>query len=117
MHSMNKPQSLIISTLLALTMVAASLVLAPAGAEARGIGRADGNPADTIHPNILDNVGKGNNANPNGVSPTGGGNLHGIGNVPGKNERVTPGVANLEHVHGGIGAVNKNVISSAGGGH
>ncbi|NNE22862.1 MAG: hypothetical protein HKN11_09650 [Rhizobiales bacterium] len=72
------------------------------------------NRADVLHPNIHQNVTGGNNANPNGVSPAGGANLHGIGNNPGQggtnpNDDGVAGFANeLETVHGGIGAVNQN---------
>ena len=62
-------------------------------------------PADVIHPNIHDKVGDGSNANPNGVSPTGGGEIHGIGNVPGQSDN-TPGTGNLTNVHGGIDECN-----------
>ena len=73
-------------------------------------------PADVIHPNIHDKVGKGDgtNANPNGANANGG-NIHGIGNVPGKggdhpNADGKKGQANeLATTHGGIGSVNKNV--------
>lgn len=71
-------------------------------------------PADTIHPNIHQNNNAGNNANPNGVN-AGGGNMHGIGNVPGQlginpNDDGTAGFANqLNTVHGGIGNYNQNV--------
>ena len=74
------------------------------------------NIADVLHPNIHQNVGDGNNANPNGVSPAGGANLHGIGNNPGQsgtnpNDDGTAGFANqLQNVHGGIGAKNKNAL-------
>lgn len=69
-------------------------------------------PADVIHPNIHQNVGGGANANPNGANG-GGGNLHGIGNVPGQSGADPadgePGFADqLETVHGGIGDKNKN---------
>jgi len=72
-------------------------------------------PADTIHPNIHSKVGQGDatNANPNGANANGG-NIHGIANVPGKtgdnpNADGTKGQANeLETMHGGIGAKNKN---------
>jgi hypothetical protein len=69
-------------------------------------------PADTIHPNIHQNVTGGNNANPNGAN-AGGGNLHGIANNPGQSGADPadgkPGFADqLETVHGGIGAKNKN---------
>jgi hypothetical protein len=69
--------------------------------------------ADVIHPNIHQNVGDGNNANPNGAND-GGGNLHGIANVPGQNDAnpTDDGVAGfanqLETVHGGIGTKNQN---------
>jgi len=72
-------------------------------------------PADTIHPDIHAKVGQGDgtNANPNGVNANGG-NIHGIGNVPGQggdnpNADGTNGQANeLETMHGGIGEYNKN---------
>jgi len=70
-------------------------------------------PADVIHPNIHDNNGPGNNANPNGVND-GGGNMHNIGGVPGQTgtnpgDDGIPGFANqLANVHGGIDSVNKN---------
>jgi hypothetical protein len=69
-------------------------------------------PADTIHPDIHQKVGDGSNANPNGVSPAGGGEIHGIGNVPGQggdnpNDDGVNGQANeLETMHGGIGDYN-----------
>jgi hypothetical protein len=70
-------------------------------------------PADVIHPNIHQNNNAGNNANPNNAND-GGGNMHGIANVPGQNG-VNPnadgvsGFANqLNTVHGGIGTVNQN---------
>jgi hypothetical protein len=77
-------------------------------------------PADTIHPNIHDKVGQGAggnaNANPNGNSGNGsnGGQIHGIGNVPGQNgdnpngDGVKGQANELETMHGGIGAYNKN---------
>lgn len=70
-------------------------------------------PADVIHPNIHDNNGPGQNANPNGAN-AGGGNMHGIGNVPGQkginpNDDGVPGFANqLTTVHGGIDSKNPN---------
>jgi hypothetical protein len=70
-------------------------------------------PADTIHPNIHQNNGPKQNANPNGVNG-GGGNMHGIANNPGKsntnpNADGVKGFANqLNNVHGGINSVNKN---------
>lgn len=75
-------------------------------------------PADIIHPNIHQNLTNetGANANPNNVSPTGGANLHGIGNNPGQddtnpNDDGVAGFANqLQTVHGGIGAYNKNAL-------
>lgn len=77
--------------------------------------RNNDTPADTIHPNIHSKVGRGDgtNANPNGAN-AGGGNIHGIANVPGKggdnpNADGTRGQANeLQTIHGGIGAKNKN---------
>jgi hypothetical protein len=71
-------------------------------------------PADVIHPNIHDTVGDGSNANPIGVSPAGGNEIHGIGNVPGQdgdnpNDDGVNGFANqLTDVHGGIDSVNPN---------
>lgn len=72
-------------------------------------------PADTIHPNIHSKVGQGDgtNANPNGVNENGG-NIHGIGNAPGQNgdnpnaDGVNGQANELETMHGGIGAYNKN---------
>lgn len=69
-------------------------------------------PADTIHPNIHQKVGTGANANPNGANANGG-QIHGIGNNPGKSGADpadgAPGFADqLETVHGGIGSKNKN---------
>ena len=69
-------------------------------------------PADTIHPNIHTKVGQGDgtNANPNGAND-GGGNIHGIANVPGKGGGTpqSGGFAqNLTTVHGGIDAYNPN---------
>jgi len=70
-------------------------------------------PADTIHPNIHQNNGPQQNANPNGAND-GGGNMHGIANVPGQNgdnpnNDGVSGFANeLNTVHGGIGTVNQN---------
>ena len=69
-------------------------------------------PADTIHPNIHQKVGDGTNANPNGANAKGGG-IHGIGNNPGQSgadpAEGRPGFSDqLETVHGGIGAKNKN---------
>jgi len=72
-------------------------------------------PADVIHPNIHQNNGPGQNANPNG-SNDGGGNMHGIGNNPGQdgtnpNDDGVSGFANsLNTVHGGMNTKNKNVI-------
>ena len=67
-------------------------------------------PADEIHPDIHQKVGGGTNANPRGAND-GGGNIHGIGNVPGQaggdkpNADGVKGQANeLETTHGGIGA-------------
>lgn len=70
-------------------------------------------PADVIHPNIHDNNGPGQNANPNG-SNAGGGNMHGIGNNPGQsgshpNDDGVKGQANeLQTMHGGISSKNPN---------
>ncbi|MBV1903718.1 MAG: hypothetical protein KUG58_08795 [Marinosulfonomonas sp.] len=93
---------------LALTLTAAAFSTTSALA-----GVADvSTPADVIHPNIHQNVGGGNNANPNGAND-GGGNLHGIANVPGQSDADPatgePGFADqLGTVHGGIGSKNKN---------
>jgi hypothetical protein len=69
-------------------------------------------PADVLHPNIHDKVGDGSNANPNGKSPNGGGEIHGIANVPGKGGDQPGGAGgfadNLGTVHGGIGECNPN---------
>lgn len=71
------------------------------------------NTADVLHPNIHQKVGTGANANPNGANAQGG-NIHGIGNVPGQggdspNDDGANGQANeLETMHGGIGAKNRN---------
>ena len=72
-------------------------------------------PADISHPNIHSKVGRGDgtNANPNGANANGG-NIHGIGNVPGKNgdnpnaDGVRGQSNELETMHGGIGAKNRN---------
>jgi hypothetical protein len=77
----------------------------------------NGQPADTIHPNIHGKVGQGDgtNANPNGVNDNGG-DIHGIGNNPGQdgtnpNDDGVSGFSNsLQTVHGGIGAYNKNAL-------
>lgn len=76
-------------------------------------------PADILHPNIHTKVGQGAgnnaNANPNGNSGKGsnGGQIHGIANTPGQSgadpSDGAPGFADqLQTVHGGIGAKNKN---------
>ena len=98
------------SILAAIALVAFNV--APSNAGVKDVA----NIADVLHPNIHQNVGGGNNANPNGVSPAGGANLHGIGNTPGQNDDVAPsdgapGFADqLNTVHGGIGTVNKNAM-------
>ncbi len=95
---------------LTITAIIATTTLA--GAASAGVADVN-NIADVLHPNIHQNVGGGNNANPNGAND-GGGNLHGIGNVPGQNganpnDDGEAGFANqLETVHGGIGAKNRN---------
>ena len=76
---------------------------------------ASGTPADTIHPDIHTKVGQGAgnnnaNANPNGANANGG-QVHGIGNVPGQNaDSNNDGVAGfaneLDQVHGGISDYN-----------
>ncbi len=72
----------------------------------------NGQPADTIHPNIHGKVGQGDgtNANPNGNGN--GGQIHGIGNVPGQSGADASGgfADQLQTVHGGIGAYNKNAL-------
>jgi len=70
------------------------------------------NIADILHPNIHQNVTGGNNENPNAAND-GGGELHGIATVPGQSDinpaGGQPGIADqLQTVHGGMGAVNKN---------
>lgn len=93
--------------------IAAGFILTAGVATAEAGVRDVNNQADVNHPNIHQNVTGGNNANPNGAND-GGGNLHGIGNNPGKsntnpNDDGVPGFANqLEDVHGGIGDVNQN---------
>jgi hypothetical protein len=72
----------------------------------------NGQPADTIHPNIHGKVGQGDgtNANPNGNGN--GGQIHGIGNVPGQSDADASGgfADQLQTVHGGIGQYNKNAL-------
>ena len=93
--------------------VPALLLAGPALASPDGVST----PADVIHPNIHQKVGKGDgtNANPNGANANGG-NIHGIANVPGKgggnpNADGVAGFANqLTTVHGGIDSKNKNAI-------
>ena len=98
-----------------LTLIVVLLMSFPAFAGNGGTNNDGLNtPADVIHPNIHQNNNAGNNANPNGAN-AGGGNMHGIANVPGKlginpNDDGTNGFANqLNTVHGGIGTVNANV--------
>jgi hypothetical protein len=94
---------------LVLTLAIWGVVGAPADFDpygAGGGGNSNNTPADVIHPNIHQNNGAGNNANPNGAND-GGGNMHGIANAQGGNG----GVANLGNVHGGICSVNKNVTT------
>lgn len=88
----------------------AALVLTSAFTKAEaagGRGNSNNTPADIIHPNIHQNNGPGNNANPNGAN-AGGGNMHGIANNPGQsginpNDDGVPGFRNeLNTVHGGI---------------
>ena len=102
---------------LVLTLAIWGVVGAPADFDpygAGGGGNSNNTPADVIHPNIHQNNGAGNNANPNGAN-AGGGNMHGIANNPGKsgtnpNDDGVNGFANqLNTVHGGIDSVNKNV--------
>jgi hypothetical protein len=101
----------IISAFAVVAFVALGVSVASA---AGGGGNSNDTPADVIHPNIHQNNGAGQNANPNGAND-GGGNMHGIGNVPGQND-TNPnddgvnGFANqLNTVHGGIDSVNQNV--------
>ena len=92
----------------------AGIIASIAAGSAFAAPKNQGQPADTIHPNIHDKVGRGDgtNANPNGNGN--GGQIHGIANNPGKsntnpNDDGTNGFANqLNNVHGGIGAYNKN---------
>jgi hypothetical protein len=96
---------------------AAALRLALVGTASAAPQNSD-TQADTNHPDIHDKVGQGPgnnaNANPNGKTDNGG-DIHGIGNQPGKggdnpNADGTRGQANeLGGVHGGLGDVNKNV--------
>ena len=90
-------------------ILAAALVALP------GIALAQAKPtniADIIHPNIHQNNGTGNNANP-GVGNDNGNNRHGIANNPGQsgvrpNDDGVNGFANQleDTVHGGIDEVN-----------
>jgi hypothetical protein len=100
------------------TAIAAALLagfIATAAEAGNGGTKNDGldTPADTIHPDIHQNNNAGNNANPNAAN-AGGGNMHGIGNVPGQGggdqpSDGAPGFADsLNTVHGGIGSKNKN---------
>jgi len=95
------------------TITFISMIFAGTAFAAGGGGNSNDSPANTIHPNINQNNGPGQNANPNGVND-GGGNMHGIGNNPGKsgskpNDDGVKGQANeLETMHGGIGNYNKN---------
>lgn len=75
-------------------------------------------PADTIHPNIHQKVGTGANANPRGANGNGG-QIHGIGNVPGQANGDHPNAdgakgqaGELQTVHGGIGAKNRNAAGN-----
>lgn len=101
---------LTITALYLLGGLALALAAPPKGASNDGLQT----PADVIHPNIHANNNAGNNANPNDAN-AGAGNMHGIGNNPGKsgtmpNDDGTKGFANeLGGVHGGIGSKNKNV--------
>ncbi len=91
----------------------AALALALGATVSTAAPRKTDTTADTLHPNIHSKVGQGDgaNANPNGNGN--GGKIHGIGNVPGQSDADPsdgePGFADqLETVHGGIGARNKN---------
>jgi hypothetical protein len=100
----------ILAGCLAVTSWAAPVMADPNGGTNNGKGFSAGfegeqTPADILHPQIHDNNGPKENANPNGVSPSGGGGMHGIANAQGGNG----GVANLGNVHGGIDRVNQNV--------
>ena len=94
------------------TIIVGSLMLLAGSVAAADVADVD-NIADVIHPNIHQNVGDGNNANP-GVGNDNGNNIHGIANVPGQedtnpNDDGEAGFANeLETVHGGISEVNPN---------
>jgi len=86
----------------------------PAAAGA-GIDAPD-TPATTFHGLPGNNPGfGGSSANPNGTGVNGGNGIHGIANTPGQegsnpNDDGVAGFANeLNTVHGGIGAANKNV--------
>jgi hypothetical protein len=98
------------------TVIAAGFLVIAAAAPAMADVADVNNIADILHPDIHKNVTDGANANPNGVSPAGGDNLHGIANTPGQNgdnpnNDGTAGFANeLNTVHGGIGEVNRNVL-------
>ena len=98
------------------TVFAAGFLVIAAAAPAMADVADVNNIADTLHPNIHKNVTDGANANPNDVSPTGGGNLHGIANTPGQSgdnpsDVGTAGFADqLNAVHGGISEVNPNAL-------
>jgi len=100
-------------THLTVSILSAAVIIAMSNVMVHAAPQNNGQPADTIHPNIHDKVGQGDgtNANPNGQGN--GGQIHGIGNVPGQSgadpSDGDPGFADqLETVHGGIGAYNPN---------
>ncbi|MBJ3763883.1 hypothetical protein ILP92_14110 [Maribius pontilimi] len=93
--------------------VPAAFAVLLSAAIAQAAPRNSDTPADTLHPNIHSKVGRGDgtNANPNGKRN--GGQIHGIANTPGQSgadpAQGRPGFADqLQTVHGGIGAKNKN---------
>jgi hypothetical protein len=95
------------------TIGTAALAIALGVTAASAAPKKTDTPADTLHPNIHSKVGQGDgtNANPNGNGN--GGRIHGIANTPGQSgadpAEGRPGFADqLETVHGGIGAKNKN---------
>ncbi len=98
----------------AVVAVAVTGFTVPAAAEAKK--DAPVTPATTYHGTPGNTPGYGgSSANPNGNGKNGGNGIHGIANTPGQadlnpNDDGVPGFANqLNTVHGGIGAANKNV--------
>ena len=88
--------------------IVATLMAGLIATAAEAAPKNNGQPADTMHPDIHDKVGQGDgtNANPNGNGA--GGQIHGIANVPGQDDNVSPSDGDhpgfkdqLDTVHGG----------------